>query len=132
MTFPTAPLGGRGVTVTRLGLGTAPLGNMFTELAEHDADATVAAAWDAGVRLFDTAPFYGHGLAEERLGRALRARARDEFVLSSKVGRVLELESGLAADSHIIFSPPPELRDGQTIERVKPMPQAKPIRAAER
>jgi len=90
VTLPTAPLGGRGVTVTRLGLGTAPFGNMFAELTEADADATVAAAWDAGVRLFDTAPFYGHGLAEERLGRALRARPRDGYVLSSKVGRVLE------------------------------------------
>jgi len=90
VTLATAPLGHRGVMVTRLGLGTAPFGNMFTRLAEADADATVAAAWDAGVRLFDTAPFYGHGLAEERLGRALAVRARDELVLSSKVGRVLE------------------------------------------
>jgi len=90
VTLATAPLGRRGVSVTRLGLGTAPFGNMFTELTESDADATVAEAWDAGVRLFDTAPFYGHGLAEQRLGRALGARTRDEFVLSSKVGRVLE------------------------------------------
>jgi len=63
VTVATAPLGRRGVSVTRLGLGTAPFGNMFTALTEADADATVAAAWDAGVRLFDTAPFYGHGLA---------------------------------------------------------------------
>ena len=90
MTPPTVALGGRGVTVTRVGLGTAPLGNMFTELTDADADATVTAAWEAGIRFFDTAPFYGHGLAERRLGRALRARPRDAYVLSSKVGRVLD------------------------------------------
>jgi D-threo-aldose 1-dehydrogenase len=86
----TAPLGRRGVTVTRVGLGTAPLGNLFTEVTDDAATATVDAAWDAGVRLFDTAPLYGHGLAETRLGRALRRRPRDEYVLSSKVGRLLE------------------------------------------
>jgi D-threo-aldose 1-dehydrogenase len=86
----TAPLGRRGVEVTRVGLGGAPLGNMFTPLTEPDADATVAAAWDAGVRLFDTAPYYGLGLAEERLGRGLRQHPRDAFVVSSKVGRLLE------------------------------------------
>jgi D-threo-aldose 1-dehydrogenase len=90
VTLPVAVLGARGVTVTRVGLGTAPLGNMFTELDEDEADATVAAAWDAGIRFFDTAPFYGHGLAEQRLGRMLRPRARDAYVVSSKVGRVLE------------------------------------------
>jgi D-threo-aldose 1-dehydrogenase len=90
VTLPTATLGTRGPAVTRLGLGTAPLGNMFTALSEADADATVRAAWDAGIRFFDTAPFYGHGLAEERLGRVLRAYPRDEVVVSSKVGRLLE------------------------------------------
>jgi D-threo-aldose 1-dehydrogenase len=90
VSLPTAPLGTRGPTVTRVGLGTAPLGNMFAALTEDDADATVLAAWAAGIRFFDTAPFYGHGLAEERLGRVLQSYPRDEFVLSSKVGRVLD------------------------------------------
>jgi D-threo-aldose 1-dehydrogenase len=90
VTLPTAPLGRRGVTVTRVGLGGAPLGNMFSELPDTDAAATVAAAWDSGIRCFDTAPFYGHGLSERRMGEALKNRPRDEFVLSSKVGRVLE------------------------------------------
>ena len=72
------------------GWAARPLGNMFTALDEDVADATVAAAWDAGIRCFDTAPFYGHGLAEERLGRVLRGHPRDEFVLSSKVGRLLD------------------------------------------
>jgi D-threo-aldose 1-dehydrogenase len=90
VTLPTAPLGTRGVTVTRVGLGGAPLGNMFAELPDADAAGTVAAAWDAGIRLFDTAPLYGHGLSERRLGEVLRSHRRDAFVLSSKVGRVLE------------------------------------------
>jgi D-threo-aldose 1-dehydrogenase len=75
--------------VTRLGLGTAPLGNLYTEVSEDDAAATVAAAWAAGIRVFDTAPLYGHGLAERRLGAALRSYPRDEYVLSTKVGRLL-------------------------------------------
>lgn len=90
----TGPLGRRGVTVTRLGLGCAPLGNLFETVEEVDADATVAAAWDAGIRYFDTAPLYGLGLSEERVGRALRGRPRDEFVLSTKVGRLIENEPG--------------------------------------
>jgi len=60
------------VEVTRVGLGCAPLGNMFRALDDAEATATVLAAWDDGVRLFDTAPLYGHGLSERRLGAALR------------------------------------------------------------
>ncbi|MFH9671962.1 aldo/keto reductase [Streptomyces sp. NPDC017405] len=73
----------------RLGFGTAPLGNMFRAIPEEDALATVEAAWDQGVRYYDTAPFYGAGLAEERLGKVLSAKPRDSYVLSSKVGRVI-------------------------------------------
>ncbi|HTN81482.1 MAG TPA: aldo/keto reductase, partial [Acidimicrobiales bacterium] len=74
---------------SRLGLGTAPLGNLYTEVSEEDAAATVDAAWTAGIRVFDTAPLYGHGLAERRVGCALASRPRDAYVLSTKVGRVL-------------------------------------------
>ncbi len=63
-------LGRRGPRVTGLGLGTAPIGNMFAAVTDDDAQATVDAAWDGGVRYFDTAPFYGHGASERRLGRA--------------------------------------------------------------
>ena len=80
-------------SVDRLGLGTAPLGNLFTSVGDADAEATVVAAWELGVRLFDTAPQYGHGLAETRLGRVLRGLPRDDFVLSSKVGRLLRAVS---------------------------------------
>ena len=73
-----------------LGLGCAPLGNLYEPVGEDEAVATVDAAWDRGIRFFDTAPLYGHGLSETRLGAALRGRPRDEYVLSTKVGRVLE------------------------------------------
>ncbi|MHB9848229.1 aldo/keto reductase [Streptomyces krungchingensis] len=77
-----------------LGFGTAPLGNMFRDIPDDEASATVHAAWDHGIRYFDTAPFYGAGLSEIRLGEALADRPRDEYVLSTKVGRVIldELE----------------------------------------
>jgi D-threo-aldose 1-dehydrogenase len=75
--------------VSRLGLGTSPLGSLYTEVTDDEARAVIDAAWDAGVRTFDTAPHYGLGLAERRLGAALRDRPRDEFVLSTKVGRLL-------------------------------------------
>ncbi|MEU0845254.1 aldo/keto reductase [Streptomyces sp. NPDC005962] len=73
----------------RLGLGTAPLGSMFRDVPAEEAAATVEAAWDHGIRYFDTAPFYGAGLSEIRLGDALAGRPRDEYVLSTKVGRVI-------------------------------------------
>jgi D-threo-aldose 1-dehydrogenase len=75
--------------VTQLGLGTAPLGGLFEAVADDEALRTVEAAWNAGIRFFDTAPLYGHGLAEQRLGAVLRTKPRDEFVLATKVGRVL-------------------------------------------
>ncbi|MCX4907010.1 aldo/keto reductase [Streptomyces sp. NBC_00878] len=83
-----------------LGFGTAPLGNMFRGIPDEEAAATVEAAWDQGVRYFDTAPFYGAGLSEIRLGEVLADRPRDEFVLSTKVGRVIldELEDPAARD----------------------------------
>ncbi|MFB7422222.1 aldo/keto reductase [Streptomyces hydrogenans] len=73
----------------RLGFGTAPLGNMFRAIPDEEARATVEAAWEQGIRFYDTAPFYGAGLAEERLGEVLAGKSRDEYVLSTKVGRVI-------------------------------------------
>ncbi|MFE2984942.1 aldo/keto reductase [Streptomyces sp. NPDC059262] len=77
-----------------LGFGTAPLGNMFRSIPDEEATATVEAAWNQGIRYFDTAPFYGAGLSELRLGEVLADRPRDQYVLSTKVGRVIldELE----------------------------------------
>lgn len=85
----SAPVGGTALRVTRLGLGTAPLGGLFTPVATETAEATIEAAWNAGMRFFDTAPLYGHGLAETRLGRVLAGKPRDAFVLATKVGRLL-------------------------------------------
>ncbi|MET7511218.1 aldo/keto reductase [Streptomyces albidoflavus] len=73
----------------RLGFGTAPLGNMFRAIPDDEAQATLQAAWDQGVRYYDTAPFYGAGLAELRLGELLSRQPRDSYVLSTKVGRVV-------------------------------------------
>ena len=81
---------GRSLAFTRLGFGGAPLGNFGKVLAEGEAEAVVAAAWDAGLRYFDTAPLYGHGLSEMRMGRVLRGKPRGEYLLSTKVGRLLE------------------------------------------
>lgn len=75
-----------------LGFGTAPLGNMFRDIPDEEAAATVQAAWDQGIRYFDTAPFYGAGLAEIRLGNVLAEHPREAFVLSTKVGRVISDE----------------------------------------
>jgi D-threo-aldose 1-dehydrogenase len=82
----------------RVGLGGAPLGNLLGEVHEADAVAAVDAAWDEGWRYFDTAPHYGLGLAEERLGLGLRSRPRDEYVLSSKVGRIIYSADTAAVD----------------------------------
>jgi D-threo-aldose 1-dehydrogenase len=75
--------------ITRLGLGGTGLGDMYHATTEEAAQATVDAAWDAGIRYFDTAPHYGAGLSEHRFGQALRRRPRDAYTLSSKVGRLL-------------------------------------------
>jgi D-threo-aldose 1-dehydrogenase len=72
-----------------LGFGAAPLGNMFRDIPEQEALATVNAAWDDGIRYYDTAPFYGAGLAEMRIGAALSARWRGDYVISTKVGRLI-------------------------------------------
>lgn len=75
--------------LTELGLGGAQLGNLYREVSDETVAATVDAAWEAGLRYFDTAPHYGVGLSERRLGALLRERPRDDYVLSTKVGRLL-------------------------------------------
>jgi D-threo-aldose 1-dehydrogenase len=74
---------------SKLGFGAAPLGNMFRDIPEAEALATVEAAWDDGIRYFDNAPFYGAGLAEIRMGEALKGKPRADYVISTKVGRVI-------------------------------------------
>jgi D-threo-aldose 1-dehydrogenase len=77
------------VNLTRYAFGAAPVGNLFSALTDEEAAGAIDAAWDTGIRYFDTAPHYGLGLSERRLGEALRDRPRDEYVLSTKVGRLL-------------------------------------------
>ncbi|QOD44729.1 aldo/keto reductase [Clavibacter zhangzhiyongii] len=78
------------IDLPELGLGTTTLGNLYRAIPDDQAHEVVRASWDAGIRYFDTAPHYGLGLAERRLGEALRSRPRDEYVVSTKIGRVLE------------------------------------------
>ncbi|SDH04155.1 D-threo-aldose 1-dehydrogenase [Leifsonia sp. 98AMF] len=95
-TLPTRTLR-TGTDLTELGFGAAQLGNLFRETTDEEAQRAVNAAWEEGLRYFDTAPHYGLGLSEHRLGRALRETPRDRFALSSKVGRLL-VDSPESAD----------------------------------
>ena len=90
----TRKLGRTNVSVTELGLGTAPLGELFERVNDDEAASLIEAAWDGGVRYFDTSPWYGRGLAEHRIGRALYRRPRAEFAISTKIGRVLRRPLG--------------------------------------
>ncbi len=80
---------GRGVDLTELGFGAAQFGNLYREVSDEDVRGAFDAAWEAGVRYFDTAPHYGLGLSERRLGALLREKPRDEFTISTKVGKLL-------------------------------------------
>lgn len=82
------------LSLTELGLGGAQFGNLFREMQYAEVEHIVDTAWEAGIRLFDTAPHYGMGLSEERLGAALRKYPRDEYVLSTKVGRLIRPNPG--------------------------------------
>lgn len=89
-----------GLDVTSIGLGSAPLGGLFSAVSDADAEATLAAGWSAGIRFYDTAPLYGFGLAERRVGGFLRQQKRDSFAISTKVGRLLRPEANSAEDDH--------------------------------
>lgn len=103
-------LGRSGVRVSPLGLGAAVIGNLYTEVPDDQAYATVGAAWQQGIRYFDTAPHYGLGLSERRLGEALRGYDRDAYTLSTKVGRRLEPGPGDGDDLADGFAVPDTLR----------------------
>jgi D-threo-aldose 1-dehydrogenase len=108
---PSVALGRGGLRVSALSLGTAPLGNLFAPVAEDDAAATVHSALEAGLTYVDTAPHYGLGLAERRLGRLLAGLPRDRFVVSTKVGRLVRpLAPGETADPEGFADPPPAKR----------------------
>ena len=100
-------LGRTKLQVTSLGLGTATMGGSRIPITQEQGQAIVTAAWDAGVRYVDTAPFYGVGAAEHRVGDALREKDRDAWVLSTKVGRLLRPSADTAASADGRLSPMP-------------------------
>jgi D-threo-aldose 1-dehydrogenase len=97
------------VELTELGFGGASIGNLFRATSTEESVAAVDAAWDEGVRYFDTAPHYGLGLSERRLGQALAGRPRQEFVVSSKVGRLLVDNPRPRGEDSDIFAVPDDL-----------------------
>ena len=94
-------LGRAPLTVSRIGLGAAPIGDLYARLDDATAIATVAAALDYGITLVDTAPLYGHGLSEHRCGTALRRVPRESFVLSTKVGRVTDPAAARTGSAYV-------------------------------
>ena len=104
MTLPRRRVGKTGLEVTTLGLGGAPIGGFRATISDREAAELVEEAYGAGVRYFDTSPFYGYGRSELRMGAALREKPRGDYVLSTKVGRVMHvLKPG--------ERPPPDFRD---------------------
>lgn len=97
----------RYMTPQRFGMGGTQIGNIFAPISDEQADSVLQAAWNAGVRLYDTSPFYGFGLSEYRLGRFLRGKNPADYVISTKVGRVLTAAGGVRADHAIWKSPAP-------------------------
>lgn len=96
----TRPVGKTDLKVTEISFGCAPLGNLYRPVTEKAAEEVLAAAWDSGIRFFDTAPHYGGGLAEERLGRFLNTKKRDDYVISTKVGRIMHRVPRREAEDH--------------------------------
>src|ERR1700724_624295 len=121
--FAMRQIGRTKLRVTELGLGCATLGGSRIDVARQAAEEIVAAAWDAGVRYVDTAPFYGVGQAERAVGDAMRDHPRDEWVLSTKVGRLLRPNpTGVHADGRhhpLPFDPASEYSDEGTMRSVE-------------
>src|SRR3954468_8835360 len=103
-------IAGTPVRLTELGFGSAVIGNLYRETSDEEADQALSAAWEAGIRYFDTAPHYGLGLSERRLGRALQGRPRSEFVVSSKIGRLLVPNEPPGGRDDDLFAVPDDLR----------------------
>src|SRR6478672_4160225 len=99
--------GGRYVPPVKFGIGGVPFGNEFEVVSDEDAYQTLEAAWNAGVRYYDVAPWYGLGLGERRYGNFLHNKNRDDYVLSSKVGKLLKASPHNDAESNFPFSPSP-------------------------
>jgi D-threo-aldose 1-dehydrogenase len=100
-------LGSTDLLPTRLGLGLAPIGGLYTPVSDGQAAATIHRAWERGLRLFDTAPLYGYGASERRTGTALAGRPRDELILATKVGRLLDPAGPDSDAGQDIWADPP-------------------------
>lgn len=105
-TIEKRPIGNTGIAVDSLGFGCASLGNLFHAVTDSDAAELLRTAWAGGFRYFDTAPHYGQGLSERRIGDALRPHQQHDYLLSTKVGRLLR-PAGYAAERRGFFSPMP-------------------------
>lgn len=105
----TRYIGRTDVKVTEVSFGCASIGNLYRRVSGAEAEAVLQTAWDAGIRYFDTAPHYGRGRSETRLGRFLKDRDRDSYVLSSKLGRVLEPSPDPIAEADSYIEPLPNL-----------------------
>jgi D-threo-aldose 1-dehydrogenase len=108
MDFRKNRLGGTSCQVAELGMGTAPLGGLYTPVSAETAFQTLEAAWEAGIRFFDTAPQYGNGLSERHLGAFLKTKPREDFVLATKVGRLLRLPAEPTGEDAYYKGTPPE------------------------
>lgn len=104
--FQQRSLGKTHIQMDSLGFGCAPLGNLYQQVDDRDAEAVLSQAWNAGFRYFDTAPHYGQGLSERRLGDVLRPHLGQDYLLSTKVGRLLK-PAGYAKERHCYHSPMP-------------------------
>lgn len=96
--LPSAQVGNTTLHVTRLGMGTAPIGNLYNIVSEADAHGTLQRCYENGIRFFDTAPLYGAGGAERRLGEAMRGIPRDELTIETKVGRIVRPDGSIYFD----------------------------------
>ncbi|RYE77257.1 MAG: aldo/keto reductase, partial [Hyphomicrobiales bacterium] len=105
--IPVVPVGRTGIAITRIGFGGAPIGFPRKTPTEADAHALLQAAWDAGIRYFDTAPLYGSGLSERRIGDFLRSKPRASYVLSTKAGRLLVPDPAWALARYESAAAPP-------------------------
>lgn len=111
MTLALRPLGNTGIKLTALGCGGTAIGNMYAATSDEDAQAAIRASWDEGVRYFDTAPLYGHGLSEHRYGTAFRAFGNQPFVYSTKIGWRLYPARGRDTAAGQFFDIPPFVRE---------------------
>ncbi len=110
MSLKVRPLGNSRVNLTALGCGGTAIGNMYNAVTEDDAQATLRSAWNAGVRYYDTAPLYGHGLSEHRFGTAFRSFGPEPFVFSTKVGWRLNPARGADLGAGLFKGVPPFTR----------------------